>query len=90
MGLVVADKAQRVFQFHAKTVHSVVEMCGAAGVRDPAQLRPHHIFRRMSATQVQHLGEIMVPLEPRQLIDGDLPMRWRQFWLEASPDHFVT
>jgi glutamate synthase domain-containing protein 2 len=37
-GLNITDKTQRVANFHKATVHSVMELLAAAGLRDPGQL----------------------------------------------------
>lgn len=52
-GLVVEDKAVRVFNFHQQTVHSAVELLGAAGLRQPNQLTRAYINRRISQNMMQ-------------------------------------
>ena len=56
-GLVATDKSQRVFHYHEETVASLLHMLAATGLQDPADLRPWHIHRRISSTQVRHYGE---------------------------------
>jgi hypothetical protein len=43
-GLVVADKAQRVAQFHAKTVHATAELIASAGLFHISELNRTHII----------------------------------------------
>ncbi|MCA9001803.1 MAG: FMN-binding glutamate synthase family protein, partial [Planctomycetes bacterium] len=42
-GLDVDDKAPRVQAYHRETINSLLELVGAAGLDDPAQITPHHI-----------------------------------------------
>ena len=46
--LVVSDKAERVHQYQTRTVRSLLKLIAAAGFSHPAELRPWHIYRRVS------------------------------------------
>ncbi len=67
-GLDVASKKQRVFNYHRNTVNSFQEILGAAGLSHPGELRPQHIQRRISPTEVQDYGRIYQYLEPGALL----------------------
>lgn len=45
-GLVVEDKAERVARFHRHTLEGVAKLLGAAGLREPRDVRRHHVCRR--------------------------------------------
>ncbi|MEO1554173.1 MAG: FMN-binding glutamate synthase family protein, partial [Pseudomonadota bacterium] len=47
-GLVVSDKAERVYHFHKNTVAALMEVVGAAGCTHPSDLAPHHIIHRVT------------------------------------------
>ncbi|MEO0451046.1 MAG: FMN-binding glutamate synthase family protein [Pseudomonadota bacterium] len=47
-GLVVTDKAERVYHFHKNTVAALMEVVGAAGCAHPSELAPHHIIHRVT------------------------------------------
>ena len=47
-GLVVQDKAERVYHFHKNTVAALMEVVGAAGCQHPSDLAPHHIIHRVT------------------------------------------
>lgn len=47
-GLVVMDKAERVYQFHRNTVKALMEVVGAAGCCHPSELTPRHIMHRVT------------------------------------------
>ena len=68
-GLVVADKATRVFNYHQQTVASVAEIIGAMGIAHTRELRPWHIMVRQTAHLTQHFGEIFPYLKPGALLE---------------------
>ena len=69
-GLDVESKAERTRNFQRETVGAFLELLGAAGLSDPAQLTPEHIMRRVDARSVRSYLESRrpVPLEPRILV----------------------
>jgi glutamate synthase domain-containing protein 2 len=69
-GLHVADKAQRVANYHHETVKSFLDVLAAAGLSHPSQLRPWHIQRRVDSVEVKHYGEIYPYLHPGDLLNG--------------------
>ena len=68
--LVVPDKAERVHRFHANTMQALADMLAAAGVAHPSDLRPHHLVRRISPTEVKQFSELHVFLEKNVLVEG--------------------
>lgn len=90
-GLNVPDKSERVARFQAGTVKGCLELMGAMGIRDPRDIHPHHVYRRVDDLRVRHLGEIYDFLEPGQLLEGgDIPEYLRGPWLESRPDRWDT
>jgi glutamate synthase domain-containing protein 2 len=88
-GLVVPDKAERVYNFHRLTLQALADMLAAAGLEHPDQLRPHHLLRRVSATEVKQLSDLHTFLQPGALLDGDCPDRFfAENWGRASADRF--
>jgi glutamate synthase domain-containing protein 2 len=86
--LVVPTKAERVHHFHENTVDALAEFVAAMGLDHTSELAPHHVVRRISATQVASLDEIYPFLEPRSLLEGTAPPRAQRYWNEASADSF--
>jgi len=88
-GLVVEDKAQRVANFHRSTMRALSEMIAAAGLEHPAQIRPHHLVRRVGDAEIRLFSQLHVCLEPGELVEG---RRKRSFyshaWNLARPDSF--
>jgi glutamate synthase domain-containing protein 2 len=69
-GLVVADKGQRVANFHEKTVESFVELIAAAGIMKLEDLNRIHINRRVSMHSVLRYDEIYPYVEEGSLVGG--------------------
>ena len=70
-GLVVADKAPRVHSFHERTMAGLMKLLSAMGLSDPADLRPHHSYRRSNDLQAVSFAELYRFLEPGELLAGD-------------------
>ena len=87
-GLVVSDKAVRVRNYQHNTVHAFVELLAASGMREPAELRPWHILRRISPTEVRHYGEMYEYLKDRQLLAEPVPKSFARAWRAASAATF--
>ena len=87
--LVVADKAQRVANFHRNTMHALSEMIAAAGLQHPAEIRPHHLARRIGEAEIRLFSQLHVFLEPGELIDGRCQRSfYSHAWELARPDSF--
>ena len=88
--LVVPDKAERVRNFHAATLHALQELVQAAGLEHPNQLSAHHIVRRLSDTEVRLLSNLILRVEPGSLL-GPLERQhnvFREYWPQASAHSF--
>lgn len=87
-GLVVAPKAERVYSYHKKTVHSFLEMLGAAGLGHPDALSGDHIVRRVGAGKIKSLGNIYPSFTPGCLLAGECPSVYWEDWQRASAKEF--
>ncbi|GAB3255413.1 FMN-binding glutamate synthase family protein [Chitinimonas naiadis] len=88
--LVVPDKAERVYRFHENTLHALQELVQAAGLNHPSELRPQHIVRRISSSEVKRLSDVLGFLEPGELL-SDGPCRlevFNRYWPLASAESF--
>jgi glutamate synthase domain-containing protein 2 len=86
--LVVPDKIQRVANFHASTMQSLMELTAAAGLDHPREFRPHHFSRRVSAREVMTFAELYPSLENGELLKGTKDPRFRDAWTMASASDF--
>ena len=87
-GLDVTKKRQRVANFHRNTVTSFLEILGAAGLSEPEDLRPEHIHRRISPTEVRHYGETYDYVEAGSLLSSSPPAVLADAWEAARADRF--
>ncbi|MBP7623276.1 MAG: FMN-binding glutamate synthase family protein [Xanthomonadales bacterium] len=89
--LVVPDKAERVYQFHANTLKALRELIAAAGLEHPRELGPEHLIRRVSSTEVRSLAALHVWAKPGELRDGtpEHPV-FKVFWNAARSDTFAA
>jgi glutamate synthase domain-containing protein 2 len=88
-GLVVAEKAERVYRYHRGTIHAALELMGAAGLGSPSELQPWHVMRRVSELETLHYGKIIGYIEPGSLLGDDLPEAFARAWNAAIPDSFA-
>ena len=87
-GLVVEDKVPRVANYHHGTVHSLMELLGAAGIAHPDDLRPHHIHRRVSPVQVRTYADIYTYIQPGCLLEAPYPPEYEVILERASAEKF--
>ena len=86
--LVVSDKSGRVYEYQKRTVRSLRKLIGAAGFENPHDLRPWHIYRRVSHTEVMHFGQIYPQLEPGALLGDEAQEGFGRPWFQANADSF--
>jgi hypothetical protein len=89
--LVVADKAQRVYNFHQSTLHALKDLVQAAGLQHPGEITAHHIVRRLTDTEVRLLSNLIMQVEPGALLSPDLGEQhnvFRLYWPLARADRF--
>ncbi|RYE51826.1 MAG: FMN-binding glutamate synthase family protein [Hyphomicrobiales bacterium] len=88
-GLVVSDKATRVQHFHRNSLKALAEMLAAAGLSHPSELGPHHLVRRVSATEIQQFAQLHVFLENGALLAARSGTGfYAQNWRIARADSF--
>ena len=87
--IVVETKAERVARFHHNTLAALGELVGAAGLGHPNELRPQHILKRMSASEVKSFAEVYKFLGARELIAGTHDPHYAQQWAMADHRHFA-
>jgi glutamate synthase domain-containing protein 2 len=87
-GLVVEDKATRVASFHEKTIDSVLELIGVAGLSTPETLTPAHLYRRTANARVEDLSDVYPWLAPGSLVDGAAPPEYVRAWERSQSASF--
>ncbi|AFC25339.1 FMN-binding glutamate synthase family protein [Saprospira grandis] len=84
-GLNVPDKAERIYSFHKKTVHALVELLAAAGMKEPSELSRKHILRRISMSEVRRYDQLYPEIPVGCLLQGQegcLPDLYRKEMLQ--------
>ena len=89
--IVVTDKAERVYYFHANTMHALADLLGAAGLTRPADMTAQHLMVRNAQGQARSLASTIDTLLPGQLLQSAadpaaLPSPFAEFW-QASDAH---
>eukprot|EP00946_MAST-07B_sp_MAST-7B-sp1_P004691 g4691.t1 len=69
-GLDVDDKAVRVAQFQAKTVHTALEIIGACGLDKAHQIGTEHIWRRVDGFSAKSFRDMYAEVPIGSLTDG--------------------
>jgi len=87
--LVIGDKAPRVHNFHAQTMHALAELLAAAGLQAPTQVRREHLFRRISEHEVASFAALYPLLAPGALLEGTKDPRFAEAWALARADSFA-
>ena len=87
-GLVVADKNQRVANYHHETIQSVRELLAASGLQRTTLLNRSHIHRRVSATQTLRYDEVFPYIATGSLLNEPYPKQFEQEMKEAMADSF--
>jgi glutamate synthase domain-containing protein 2 len=88
--LVVPTKADRVHEFHKSTLHALSELVAAAGLTHPDQLKPEHIIRRISSTEVTSLATLYKFLKPGELLsDSSSHKVFAYYWQRARAETFA-
>jgi glutamate synthase domain-containing protein 2 len=86
--LVVDDKAGRVHQFHQNTLAALADLVGAAGLTHPNELRPMHILKRVSPSEVKSFAEVYTFLDRGELLAGTRDALYAQQWGMADAQRF--
>jgi hypothetical protein len=87
--LVVDDKTSRVRQFHQSTLAALGELVSAAGLSHPDQLRPTHILKRISPSEVKSFAEVYTFLDHCELLSGVGQAHYAQQWALADAHGFA-
>jgi glutamate synthase domain-containing protein 2 len=85
----VTDKTERVHRFQDSTVRSAMQIMAAMGVRNPDDLRPHMLRRRIGPHEVRSYADLYPWLDSGELL-ADPPEDWAHDWSAADPDRFTS
>lgn len=83
----IEDKSKRVANYQHGTVHAFLELCGAMGYNDPADLKPSDLFQRIDM-ELKHFDQLYTPLGDGQLLTGSIPETYAEDWQRGSGERF--
>ena len=87
----VPDKAERIYRFHANTLHALGEIAGAAGLTDPLDFLPYHFMFRRRDGEFED-GNVAYPYLPEGfLLTGEHAEElgdWHSRWARATSESF--
>ncbi|MGI8801874.1 MAG: FMN-binding glutamate synthase family protein [Solirubrobacteraceae bacterium] len=83
----VPDKTQRVHRFQQATVKQAQQIVGSMGLRDPSEVRPWMLIRRVDESSTRSYADLFEWLQPGELLAAE-PARWTADWHRANPDSF--
>ncbi len=90
--LAVPSKAERVYQFHERTLEALKHLVQAAGLEHPSQITPHHIVRRIDENTVRLLATLLPQVGRGALLKDDLSTEhhiYRHYWKQSRTDRFA-
>jgi glutamate synthase domain-containing protein 2 len=90
--LVVPDKAERVYQYHEKTLEALKEMVQAAGLQHPQDITAFHISQRVSEGEVRLLANVVPRVKAGSLLDENISddhKVYKNYWHKVSADSFL-
>lgn len=89
-GLDVNDKKVRVANYQGETIKAAVELMAAAGIDHPEKLHRSHIYRRVSANQIQTYAEMYPYLLKGSLLEAPYPQGWELAVMQSNENTFDT
>ena len=88
-GLVVPDKAERVFNYHRATVKAMQEVVATVGLDHPNQLAPEHLCRRTHDSEILTADHVYRFLNTGELLTATGQGRYEQSWARAQAESFL-
>ena len=88
-GLVVMDKAERVYHYHKNTVAALMEVVGAAGCEHPSELTPRHIMLRVTEDIARTGVRAYRLVEPGELLAAPENTHLKREWALAQAASFA-
>ena len=88
-GLDITDKSERVYRFHNKTIHALMDILSSTGHIDTTELNRTHIFRRVNQAHVARYDELFPLMKTGCLLTDEVPERFKLHVQEANSDSFM-
>ena len=88
-GLNVEDKYERVYRFHEKTIHALMDILSSTGHVRTSELNRTHIFRRVDQCNIARYDEIFPLVKTGSFLTDDVPDRFKLHLKEANSESFM-
>jgi len=90
-GLVVPDKASRVYNFHHETLKALRELVQAAGLQHPRDITADHIVRRVNDHEVHLMSKLLPEMTAGALLtDAEhQDSVFRAYWNRCNSNSFA-
>ena len=88
-GLVIPDKAERVYHFHKNTMHALAEVVAAAGCSHPSELTPRHIMHRVTEDIARPADRAYQLVEPGEFLERPEATHLKREWAMAQAASFA-
>ncbi len=88
-GLVVTDKSERAYGYHAETIARVNEIVAAAGLRSPQELNRTHVYRRVNQHDIRRYDQLFEYTDVGSLLESPYPARFEQQMAESDAGSFL-
>jgi glutamate synthase domain-containing protein 2 len=88
-GLDVEDKFERVYRFHKKTVHALMDILSSTGHAKTSELNRTHIFRRINQCSIARYDEIFPLVKRGSFLSKEVPDRFKLHFDEANSNSFM-
>jgi len=90
-GLHVPSKTERVYHYHRASINALLEILSAMGLKSPAEVRSHHVYRRIDDLHVRNMDEIYEFLAAGDLLKDDLSDNYLgRDWNDASAETWTV
>ena len=89
--LVVPDKAERVYQYHEKTLEALKELIQAAGLQHPQDITAFHISQRVSEGEVRLLANVVPRVKTGSLLNDNIEEDhkvYKNYWHKVTANSF--
>lgn len=86
--IIPSVKSLRVANYHHHTISSFLELLGAMGLSTVDALTAEYVYQRMSDGNAKAVADVYPSLQPKQLLEGDVPACFAPAWVQASADHY--
>jgi len=87
--VVVPEKAERVYNFHRRTVAAMQEVVATVGLDHPSQLRPEHLCRRTTDSEIHTAEDVYRFLDTGELLTATGDGRYEKAWRRAQAHSFL-